>query len=278
MKILATEKFISQEVPVKLLEIGEIDEFDQWLPDDTTPLFVQIERSSPDILFVGLRHQLTKELLAKAPNLKIIATRTTGLDHIDLEYCQENKIQVLSLRGEQDFLSKVPATAELTFIMMGQLLRQTRHELKGKILGIIGYGRIGKLLDSYAKAFGMDVIRADKDEQGIYGLESLLASSDIVSLNITADEDNRNFMDLTKFQQMRHGTWFINSSRGWLVDNQALEWALGNRLVGAWSDFKVDFDHPNLLITDHQGGKTIESLSATEAFMADKLINYVKNN
>ena|SRR3990167_10455527 len=97
-------------------------------------------------------------------------------------------------------------------------------------------------------------------------LEELLKTSDIISLQITADEENRNFMNLEKFKLMKQDSWFINSARDWLVDPEALAWAKANRLTDAWSDFPK-----------HQAGKTIESLIATEIFMANKLVNYVKS-
>lgn len=276
MKLLATEKFNSQETPLDFIKAGiEVDEFNQWLPDDTTPLLVQMERSNPDFLFVGLQHQFTAEILEKAPNLKIIATRTTGLDHIDLEYCKAKEIRVLSLREEREFLDTITATAEWTFINMGMLLRRTRHELKGKTIGLIGSkGRLATMMKKYAIAFQMNVFGYDKDDP-IDTLHELLNQSDIVSLHITADEENRNFMDRTKFDLMKDDSWFLNSSRGWLVDNEALKWALDNKLAGAWLDFPIEFEHQNLIITNHQGGKTFESLLATEFFMADILLSHI---
>lgn len=288
MKILATEKFNSQETPIKLLEIGDVDEFDQWLPDDRSPLLNQM-KNNYDALFIGLKHKIDAKVMSMSPNLKVIATRTTGLDCIDLDYCKEKGIEVLSLRGEEDFMSSIPATAELTFLKMGELLRRDGHELKGKTLGIIGYGRIGKLLRGYAEAFGMIVDWVDiklnqywprtSEDPSIDSdqmLKRILQSSDIVSLHITADEENRNFMDRNKFKMMKQGSYFLNSSREWLVDSEALYDALYDNLAGAWSDFLVSWDDDKLIQTPHQGGKTIESLIATEVFMAEKLIKYAK--
>jgi len=266
MKILSTEKFNSLETPKILSQIGEVEEFIQWLPNDCTPLVSYVNTLKPDILFVGLRYQINQFVMNGA---KIVATRTTGLDHIDLEYCKKNDITVLSLRDEPEFMSTVSATAEWTFGNMLMLLRKTGHELQGKTLGIIGYGRIGKLLEWYAKAFGMKVIHCDK--QSVPSLQNLTAfnllkESDIVSLNITADEENRGYMNRAWFEAMKQGSWFINSARDWLVDPEALKWALENRLAGAWSDFP-----------EHQAGKTIESLIKTEEFLTNKLVKYVND-
>ena len=162
MKILACEKFNSIETPAILNQLGQVDEFIQYVPNDRTPLLTQLEKGNYDVLFVGLEHKIDKEVLDLCPNLKVVATRTTGLDHIDLDYCREKGIEVLSLRGEEKFLKDIPATAEFTFLNMGMLLRKTGHELKGKTLGIIGgQGRISQLLIKMAEAFGINVIHYD---------------------------------------------------------------------------------------------------------------------
>lgn len=265
MKILLTERHVSEETPIKLVDAG----FEVFSPKEEIPGVHEFDRSAliqtvknvqPDILLTGFKFQIDEEILSLAP-IKAVATRTTGLDHLDLDYCKEKGIEVLSLRGED--LSDITATAEWTFLNMGMLLRKTGHELQGKTLGIIGYGRIGKLLHQYANAFKMRVIAADKGQ----GLDYLLKESDIVSLHITADEENRNFMDGDKFELMKNGSWFLNSSRDWLVKATSLEWALRKgKLAGAWSDFP-----------EHQGGKTIESLVKTEEFIAEKLVKHLND-
>src|SRR3990167_3614594 len=147
MKILACEKFNSLETPTILNQVGQVDEFVQYVPDDRTPLLTQLEKGNYDALFVGLEHKIDKEVLDLCPNLKVVATRTTGLDHLDLDECKKKGIEVLSLRGEDKFLKTIPATAEWTLLNMGMLLRKTGHELKGKTLGLIGYGRVAKLVE-----------------------------------------------------------------------------------------------------------------------------------
>jgi len=253
MKILSTEKFNSYETPIILSKLGEVDEFIQYVPNDRTPLLTQVEKGNYAALFVGFEHQIDAEMMSKCPNLKVVATRTTGLDHIDLDFCKEKGIDVLSLRGEDEFLKGIVATAEYTFMNMMQLLRKDGHELKGKTISIIGLGRIGKMMLVYCRAFGMEVISNN------------VQYADIVSLHITADEENRNFMNREKFEQMKDGSYFLNSARPWLVDSDALKWALeSGKLAGVWSDFP-----------EHQAGKTKESLEKTEIFMAHKLCKHL---
>src|SRR3990167_1291952 len=183
LKIISLEKFNSLETPAIINQLGQVDEFIQYVPDDRTPLLAQLEKGNYNALFVGLAHEIDKEVLNLCPNLKVVATRTTGLDHIDLDYCREKGIEVLSLRGENEFLKTIPATAEWTFLNMGMLLRKTGHELKGKTLGLIGYGRIGKLMEGYAKAFGMKVLKTDNKKDTGVSLHEVLAVSDIISLH-----------------------------------------------------------------------------------------------
>lgn len=284
-KIASLEKFHSQETPTIFTSAGfNVDEFVSIDPNDRMPLLTYLEQANPHALLVGFKHRLDREALEKAPNLKVVATRSTGLDHIDLVFCKEKDIEVLSLRGETDFLKEIPATAELTFLKMGELLRRDRHELKGRVLGIIGgRGRVGLQMCVFARTFDMKVIWSDKNRplesewvlDEFAEIEDLLKKSDIISLHITADEENRNFMDLEKFKLMKDGAYFLNSARGWLVDSESLEWALDNKLAGAWCDFNMGFEHPKLMWTDHQAGSTIESWVNTEKFMANKLVQYL---
>src|SRR3990167_5707889 len=167
LKIISLEKFNSLETPAIINQLGQVDEFIQYVPDDRTPLLAQLEKGNYDALFVGLEHKIDKEVLDLCPNLKVVATRTTGLDMLDLDECKKRGIEILSLRGEDEFLKGIPATAEYTFLNMGMLLRKTGHELKGKTLGVLGYGRIGKLMEKYAYAFDMHVKIYDKFHGGI---------------------------------------------------------------------------------------------------------------
>jgi len=119
--------------------------------------------SDYDVVVVGLGLRFHKEILKGAKNLKVIATATTGLDHIDVEYAKERGIEILSLRGEDQFLNTITGTAELAWGLMIDLVRFTPwafdsvknykwerekfrgHNLYGKTLGIVGMGRLGAI-------------------------------------------------------------------------------------------------------------------------------------
>ena len=133
-----------------------------------------------DILFTRLSFLIDKSFLKNARNLKCICTPTTGLNHIDLNECEKRQIKIISLKGEYEFLSTIRATPEHTFGLVLSLLRNYKnafishhnpvwnrdlhkgHELYENTIGIIGFGRVGKILAKYFEAFGSKVYFYDK--------------------------------------------------------------------------------------------------------------------
>lgn len=268
-----------------------------------------------DVLWVRLRHQIDTEVLRRAARLKMIVSPTTGLDHIDLAETQRRGIHVLSLREESDFLQDIRGTAEHTIALMLSLLRHIPQacaharsgdwnrdlfrgrELYGKTAGIVGYGRLGRIVARYLRAFVTRVlvtdpkIHTDQTEVGITptSLPTLLHESDLVTLHVNLCEETKRFFGQEQFATMKEGAWFINTSRGEVVDEQALLMALRSGwLRGAALDVVSTErsprlgDHPlviyarendNLIITPHIGGCTAESMAKTECFLADRLFS-----
>ncbi len=266
-----------------------------------------------DILIIRLRHQIDTEVMAAAPRLKIIASPTTGLNHIDLPEAERRGIQVLSLRGESQFLQDVRATAEHTLALIFALLRQVptalRHvqeggwnrdlfkgrELRGKTVGVVGYGRLGRIVARYLKAFDTRIVTADPHvkaetvETGVtlVSLPQLLQAADLVTLHVNLCDETRKFFGRQQFALMKAGAWFINTSRGELVDEEALLEALqSGHIAGAAIDVLGDEQsegmashplvayaraHDSLIVTPHIGGCTTESMEKTEIFLAEKL-------
>lgn len=279
MKILLTETNFDPETPIKLTQAG----FEVFIPKQEIPNVHEFDRSAliqtikniqPDILVTGFKFQIDQEILDLAP-IKVVFTRTTATDHIT------GKVEVIKLNGEE--LTDVVAVPELCLWAMLELVRRRGgQELDGKTLGLIGYGRISKILERYALALGMKVLKYDTnfvetENQSHAGLlEVVLKNSDIVSLHISSTEENRNFMDGDKFMLMKNGSYFLNSSRGWLVKNISLEWAFKKgKLAGAWTDFPVGFTAENLIQTPHIAGKTLESSIKTEKIICEKLIKWL---
>jgi D-3-phosphoglycerate dehydrogenase len=272
------------------------------------------------ILWIRLRHFIDSEILGAARNLKIIASPTTGLNHIDMEYAEKRGIRIISLRGETDFLKQVYATAEHTIGLMLAMLRKNvfacnhvlsggwnrdlfkGYELAGKTVGIVGYGRLGRIVAVYLQAFHCNILTADPEyasdetEPGVklVPLEQLLAESDIVSLHVNLKPENEKFFSGNEFALMKPGSWFVNTSRGELIDETALLNALqAGHLAGAALDVLRDENangmahnkliayaqkNDNLMITPHIGGCTVESMEKTEIFLAEKLVQVLHKN
>jgi D-3-phosphoglycerate dehydrogenase len=260
-----------------------------------------------EALWVRLRHKIDQEVLAAGPGLRVVATATTGLSHIDLEAAEQRRVRVLSLAGETDFLREVRATAEHTVGLLLALLRQTPaavdhvrqggwnrdlfrgREVAGKTIGLVGYGRLGRRVAEYFLVMGARVVWSDPNVGGEgLTLAELLRASDVVSLHASLTPETRGFFGTRQFAAMRPGTWLINTARGELVDEAALLEALeSGRLAGAALDVLEGEDstgmsdhplvryarrHANLLITPHLGGCTVESMEKTEQFLAEKLV------
>ena len=271
-----------------------------------------------EVLIVRLRNQIDHQIMDAAPQLKIIVTATTGLDHIDLKHAAERGIVVLSLKGEIDFLRSVPATAEHTWGLLLALIRNLPwaytsvlegqwdrdrfrgRDLAGRSLGIVGLGRIGEKIARYGQAFGMNVAAYDPFRvdwvSGVErkpGLEALCRESEIISIHVPLNPETQAMFGAKEISWLPRGAVLINTARGAVLDEIAMLEALeSGHLSGAALDVLSDETraerpttsrlieygraHQNLLLTPHIGGATIDSMHATEIFMANKLANAVK--
>ena len=267
-------------------------------------------------LIVRLAHRIDREIIDTGENLEVISTATTGLNHIDTDYAKERKIDVLSLKGETKFLEDIHATAEHTWALILALIRKVPQsfqsvkkgewdrdsfkgrELHGATLGIVGFGRIGKKIAKYGQAFGMAVIAYTKDTidqlDGVSLVDSLstiLEKSDIVSIHVPLNSTTRMMFRDKEFNIMKKGSILINTSRGEIIDEDALMNAIKyGFLAGAALDVLdgeavliqktkskiIEFatNDNRLIITPHIGGATFESMEKTEIFMAKKLVKF----
>ncbi len=270
-----------------------------------------------DILIVRLGLQIDQEIIQQAKKLKVIVTATTGTDHIDLALAAKSGIKVLSLKGEVDFLRSIPATAELTWGLIIALVRNIPgavrsvqekvwdresyrgFDLSGKILGILGLGRIGEKVAGYGLAFGMRVIAFDTDDKKrvpgvkmMESMENLLQETQILSIHLPLNDATENLINEQTIAKLPDNAWIVNTSRGAIINETALINALGTKkIAGAALDviqnersnqqnnsivIKYAIEHDNLMITPHIGGATYDSMAATEIFMANKLKKYIE--
>lgn len=276
------------------------------------------EIQDADVLVVRLKYLLDRPFLERAPRLAVIVTPTTGLDHIDLQAAQERGITVLSLRGETSFLKTITATAEHTWALLLALVRRipeahasvvrgewdrTRffgRELQGRVLGVVGLGRLGEMVASYGLAFRMRVLAHDPFRAewmpGVerkFSLPELLSEADVVSIHVPLSDATRRLIGEREITAMRNGALLINTSRGAVLDESALLDALEfGRLGGAALDVIHDeYDsasalrkrllsyarsRSNLILTPHIGGATHDSLERAELFLAEKLRRHLQ--
>ncbi len=273
---------------------------------------LDIRMQETDVLWIRLAHKITKDMIQNLGEGAAVVCPATGTDHVEVRACEKYGVSLLCLKDEQKFLKKVRATSELSIGLMIALMRKihlsNQHVKKGgwnrdlfqgtelfeKTLGIVGLGRLGRIVAEYGRAFGMDVIYYDPyvqdgDFRKVSKLEELARESDIASIHVKLNEETAGLISDDFFNAMRPHSVFINTSRGGIVDERALLSALENqRLAGAALDVlsgepDVDGTHPvikyanenaNILLTPHIGGNTVESFEKTEHYMVDKLLEH----
>lgn len=268
-----------------------------------------------DAYYASAYVRTDKEIIERAHRLKVIATPATGNDHIDTDIIKRKGIDILDISKEYKLLDTFSATAELTWGLIlacmrnlprafeeakkGNWVREdlAGRQLLGKTLGILGYGRLGKMLAMMGKGFRMKVIACDIKKfkaQGIKQVDfnTLLATSDILTINIHLTKENKGLFSREVFLKMKPGIVLINTSRGAIIDEEALLQALESGQVraagldvihGEWNKdlanhplIKYARTHDNLVITPHIAGATFESIVDARLFLADKLAQYIK--
>lgn len=249
--------------------------------------------------------QYTAETLAQLPNLRCISRCGVGIDNIDLTEAERRGIAVLNTPDEP-----IVAVAELTVAMILSLLRQlpkvdfltrerkwqrvTGHLLEGKTVGIIGLGRIGRRVAELLQAFGAAVIgvdpHLDNEETRAYGVEmldlpTLLARADIVSIHASTSSEYPLRLDAEILMKMKPGAYLINTSRGDIVDEEALCEALASgQLSGAALDVFPEepyrgplCDSERVILSPHQATLTIETRVAMEIHAIKNLVNCLRS-
>lgn len=277
-----------------------------------------LERELPkfDGYLCALSLQVTDELLSECPRLRIIATPSTGWDHLNVAAMQARNIHLLSLRGEEEFLNSITATAELAWGLLLTVVRRLREatrlasdgiwardacrgrQLSGRTLGVVGYGRLGRMMAEYGRAFRMRVLvheqKAGDLPPGVeaVSLDRLLVESDVVSLHVHLTPDNVGLLGKSELSRIKPGAVLINTSRGAVVNETALLEALqSGHLSGAGLDvidgewdthleahplIRFSRENDNLVITPHIGGVTWDSQRAAYAFLAAKLLRTIR--
>lgn len=267
---------------------------------------VQIERAKEADVIIIANMPLSGKVIRSCPNLKFIDVAFTGVDHVDLEAAKERNIAVSNASGYSN-----DSVAELVICMMLSLLRNVKQveercrnagtkdglvgkELKGKTVGIIGLGAIGRRVAQLAGAFGCSVLAYSRnpkkeniDIASYVTLEELLQRSDIVSLHCPLTNETRHLINEEKISHMKQGAILINAARGPVVDYQALAQALNyGKLGGAGIDvFEVEppiakehplLHTPNTMVTPHIAFASEESMLLRAEIIFENLSSWMQ--
>ena len=255
-----------------------------------------------DALIVRSRTKVDRDILERATRLKLVARAGTGLDNVDVGYAKSKGIAVMNSPE-----SLVEGVAEHVLLLMLALSRRlveadvgTRSgkweknalmgkELKGKVLGIVGFGRIGRRIAEIAKILGMsilfyDVIPIPAEVASGLGarvvpLDEIFRSSDYITLHVPMTPETAHMVGASRLSQMKPGSFLINTSRGGVVDEEALASALREKRVGgaALDVFEKEpptgaiLSAPRVILTPHIGGQTEEAQASAIAVIGEKV-------
>ena len=299
---------ICDQVNPVLNEILEKNGLKITYEPEITPEQIAEKIGNFEVVIVRSRTKLTKDLIEKANKCQIIARVGVGLDNIDQNAAKEKNIRVINaVEGAMN------AVAELVLGLMFSLAREIPRadrevrngnwikkelmgtELRGKYLGIVGLGNIGKRLGRLARALNMNIIGFDvapideefSKEVGLMkaDLGTLLASSDYVSLHVPLLDSTKHLINAEKMETMKNTARIINTSRGGVIDEDALyEFLKDGKLGGAALDvFEVEpatsnklSSLPNFISTPHMGAQTKEAQSLAANVIAEKIIQILR--
>ena len=246
------------------------------------------------------------EKLLKNTNVSLINTCSTGMNHIDTEFCKLNNIEIYSLTKDYELIKNLPSTSELAFTLMLTLLRKIPESLNhtrefkwdylsyvgrqvlGLKIGIVGHGRLGTFMEKYCKAFGAKVYIYDpyKPTGNIKSLKKLFEKCDVISLHVHVNSETKYMINKEIISSSKKSPYLINTSRGEIVNElDVIEGLINNKLSGYGTDVvEHEFDDLkkspiingmrkglNIIVTPHTGGMTIEGQTKAYNWAVNKL-------
>ncbi len=262
------------------------------------------------VLGIRSKTQVTQKVLEAADRLLVVGAFCIGTTQIDLEAAKKKGVVVFNAPYSNTRSVVELAIGQIIMLMRNVFTRSTEihqgkwfktalnaHEVRGKHLGIVGYGNIGKQLSVLAEAIGMRVYYYDVADQLALGnaircstLGELLSVSDVVTLHVDDNKANENFIGRREIGQMRDGAMLINLSRGFVVDIEALVEALETQKLGGAAidvypeeprsngDFHTALKGlENVILTPHVGGSTQEAQKDIADFVPNKIMDYINS-
>ncbi len=305
IKVLLLENVHPDAVTLFKKEGYNVEYHEKSLPED------ELIKKIKDVSILGIRSKtkITANIINNAPHLLAIGVFAIGTNQID--------IAAVTKKGICIFNAPYSNTRSVAELVIGEMIMLARksfekstkmhkgiwdksaadcHEVRGKNLGIIGYGHIGSQVSVLAEALGMKVYFYNSSEKLAFGnatkcdsLKELLQMSDIVTVHVSGKKTNTNLINEKAFKQMRDGVIFINASRGFVVDIDALRKNIENgKVLGAaidvfphepeknTDDFSTRIQElPNVILTPHMGSGTIEAQKNIAQYVPEKIISYI---
>ena len=295
-----TRVLICDHVEVEQLALGPGIEVD-YRPDITRDELLEAA-GDYEAFVVRSRTKIDRQVLDKAARLRLVARPGTGLDNVDVEYAKSRGVTVVNSPE-----SLVEGVAEHVIMLMLALSRKlvqadagtkagrweknslVGRELRGRVLGVVGLGRIGRRIAEIARTLGMTVLFYDVltippevvSELGarVVGLDELFSSADYVTLHVPMTPQTSHMVGASRLARMKPTAFLINTSRGGVIDEDSLAAALGEgRLGGAALDvFEKEppsgaiLSAPNTILTPHIGGQTEEAQANAITVIGEKV-------
>lgn len=249
-------------------------------------------------IFVGLKYVINDQFLSRFKNLKYIISSTTGVDHIKTS----RSVRVINLDPKE--ILEVSATAEFSLALLLSLVRKIPFideeyttdrkryrgiQLKGKKMGIFGFGRLGKKMAAYADALEINWISFDKDDSPELKTQ-ILNTCEILTIHLPLTDSTRNFFDVGDFQEMDQKPYIINTARPQLINKGALIDAVESGVISGLAMDFISYDADNewdrellkysgdkLLLTPHIAGNTHDSISHTSRVVVEKFMTLLES-
>ena len=296
--------------PAIATELGKYMEVDTKLLPTQEELAGMI--GGYEVLIMRVDPAINKTILDAAGNLKVIGVCSVGLNHIDMDAAKEKGIQVFNAPGLND-----NAVAELTISKMLDISRHTipachdvkvnktwdkykymGRELRGKTLGVLGYGRVGQRVGKLAHAFQMEVVAYDpylpdhifdQENTKSVSVEELLKVSDFISIHMPLTPETKNLINTKSIETMKDGAVVLNMARGGIVNEEDICAALksgkvggyatdvmANELAGGGLTEGAGFDSPlfqcdNFIVTPHLGAQTVDAAEKIGVHIVNKV-------
>ncbi len=294
---------VTRKLPASVLDrLRGVADVDVYAGDAAiAPSELRVRVADKDALVCLLTDTIDRQVIDAAPKLKVIANVAVGFNNVDLEHAASRGIVVTNT---PDVLTESVADFTWALILaitrrLGEGERLVRRgewrgwaldlllgtELRGKQLGLVGVGRIGRAVAARAPAFGMRVAYTSRREIDGVGeamsLDRLLLTSDIVSLHVPLTPDTRHLIDKRALTRMKRSAYLVNTARGPVVDEEALAWALQQHLLAGAALDVYEHEpavHPdllrleNVLLVPHLGSGTTETRTAMADLAAENVL------